>query len=246
MASARTILPVVALAGAAVLMRRPARPAGAFGGLLFEQRMAAVLCVATTCTLVQFPFAAPVYFCYVAPLVLFAICAVVAASRPLPPGFSALGLAFYLAFAAFLLQPSAIYSWWNRYHPVAMPDRLDGPRGGGLYVTAIHGAENRALVRLVTAHAKPGSYIFAAPDCPQVYFMTATRNPTRALFDFFEVRDGYDVGILHMIDSLHIPIVVLNDSAQFSRRIGGPLADSLARRFPQSAPAGRFTVRWRD
>ncbi|MFL5578386.1 MAG: ArnT family glycosyltransferase [Gemmatimonadaceae bacterium] len=246
MASARTILPVVAIAGAVSLAWHRARRAETPGGRLFEQRMAAVLCVAATCALVQYPFAAPVYFCYVAPLVLFAACAVVAASRPLPPGFAAVGLAFYLAFATLILQPSAIYSWWNRYRPVAMTDRLDGPRGGGLHVTALHGAENRELVRLVSARARPGSYIFAAPDCPQVYFMTGTRNPTRALFDFFEVPDGYDIGVLRMIDSLRIPLVVLNDSAKFSRKIEGPLADSLARRFPHAAPAGRFLVRWRD
>src|SRR5437667_9561219 len=65
--SAATLTPAIVLAGVGILWVSRAR-----GNLSSkkQQQLLLILSVTTLCNLLQFPFAAPVYFLYVAPLVL--------------------------------------------------------------------------------------------------------------------------------------------------------------------------------
>ena len=59
------------------------------------------------------------------------------------------------------------------------------PDRGGLRVGAEEQDEYERLVAELRAHASSG-YMYATPDCPEVYFLSGLRNPTRTFFDFFD------------------------------------------------------------
>ena len=87
--------------------------------------------------------------------------------------------------------------------------------------------------------------IYAAPDCPEVYFLTGYKNPTPTLFDFFDDSDGKSERLLKMIDSHPIRVVALDLKPGFSQTIGGDFYRSLVGRFPETERVGHFEVRWK-
>ena len=80
-----------------------------------QQTRALVIFVAATASLVQYPFPAPVYFCYVAPLVALAAAAVFTANGRAFHPVASLLLVFYVLFAAFRLAPGFIYRMGRSY-----------------------------------------------------------------------------------------------------------------------------------
>jgi hypothetical protein len=90
-----------------------------------------------------------------------------------------------------------------------------------------------------------GQFIYAAPDCPEVYFLTGLRNPTRTLFDFFDEQEGRTQRILNAIQNHHVNVIVVASQQPFSPPIAPDLLSALKDQFPQSAKVGRFVVRWR-
>ena len=85
------------------------------GGLTIDQQTRAlVIFVAATASLVQYPFPAPIYFCYVAPLVALAAAAVFTNGRA-PHPIASLLLVFYVLFAVFRLAPGFIYRMGRSY-----------------------------------------------------------------------------------------------------------------------------------
>jgi hypothetical protein len=189
----------------------------------------------------QFPFPAPVYFCYAAPLVILALFAAVS----LQPGFRP------AAFAPVLLLLAAFaVIWLNRgyagnigLHPeiVTFAQPLDSPRGH-INVSTEDAETYRRMVALLDAHAR-GRYVHAFPDCPEVYYLADRRNPTAANFEFFELQDERTLEALwnrHAISA-----IVMNRRPGFSPP-PSPEQWALARRlFPNSEDLGRFEVRWR-
>jgi len=79
-----------------------------------------------------------------------------------------------------------------------------------------------------------------------VYFLTGTRNPTPTLFDFFDDPVGREARVLRAIEEHDVRVVVINGSPHFSGPVPRILAESLAARYPRSAVAGRYIVRWRE
>src|SRR5206468_6712895 len=79
--SAHNLLPLFTLVGTAILWRH--READRERPLL-RQQLVAVLSAAALFTLVQFPFTVPIYFCYVAPLVILTAVALYSYLRPSP------------------------------------------------------------------------------------------------------------------------------------------------------------------
>ncbi len=104
------------------------------------------------------------------------------------------------------------------------------------------------LIPLVQQHAA-GGYIYAAPDCPKVYFLSGLRNPTRTLFDFFDNAMGRTERILNAIEAHQVKVVVIRNDRrilrQFSPSLPPDLAGALQQRFPNSATVAWFEVRWR-
>ncbi|MEO7647840.1 MAG: glycosyltransferase family 39 protein [Gemmatimonadaceae bacterium] len=245
-----TLIPVLVMAGSG-LLARAAPPewngGSAANGTLIEARrpqlVLLLLAMAAMTGLVQFPFAAPVYFCYVAPFALLAALAVMNLLPPVPRRVSGSILLFYTVFGLVFVNPGVIYT--TRFTRVTGVDfePLALARGG-IAVPRAEKTEYEELVRTVRRRAK-GAYMYAGPDSPEVYFLTGLRNPTRTIFDFFEARQGHVRRTLAAIEQQGVSVIALNHKPAFSGPLPGLLVWELRNRFPHSTIVGRFEVRWR-
>jgi hypothetical protein len=203
---------------------------------LRRQQVLLVLSVTALWSLVQFPFARPIYFFYVAPVAAIAVLAVVKArpshpnALPFPLPSSVLGL--YLLFAVVNTHP-------NREPSVPLTSAR-----GGLVVGARDAARYDSLVGLLQAHAS-GGYVYAAPDCPEVAFLAGLRNPTRTIWEFLSDTAGRTERVLAALDEHAVTAVVIKQLPPFSGALPTDLLDSLASRYPRQAVLDRFVVRWR-
>ncbi len=203
---------------------------------LRRQQVLLVLCVAALWSLVQFPFARPIYFFYVAPVAAIAVLAVVNArpshpnAVPYPVPSAVLGL--YLLFAVVNTHPS---------REPSVPLTL---ARGGLVVGARDAARYDSLVGLLQAHAS-GGYVYAAPDCPEVAFLAGLKNPTRTIWEFLSDTIGRTERVLGALDEHAVTAVAIKQLPPFSGALPPDLLDSLTSRYPREAVLDRFVVRWR-
>jgi hypothetical protein len=225
--SVRPLLPLTVLVGVWQLGRAGADPAP-----LSRQQAFLVLSVAALVSLVQFPFAAPIYFAYVAPLAALAALTVVAAEQRRLRPFPGAVLALYLVFSVVNTHPS---------HEQSAPLAL---ARGGLIVPARDAARYDSLIALLRARAT-GAYAYAAPDCPEVYFLAALRNPTRTIWDFLDDSSGRTARVLRALEAHYVTAVAIDTRPPFSGPMSPDLLDSLARRYPRREPLDVFLVRWR-
>jgi hypothetical protein len=202
-----------------------------------------LLSVTALCSLVQFPFAIPIYFCYVAPLVALTVVALLCYLRPVAPAIPVSLLVFYIAFAVVRINPSSLYGMGVKYQNYLRTAPLALERGG-LHVPDFQAAEYRELVPLLRQHAR-GDYIWASPDAPEVYFLTGRRNPTRSLFEFFDNPSDRTARILRTLDARGVTVIALNHRPEFSPQIQDDLYAGLVERYPYGKMVGRFQVRWK-
>jgi hypothetical protein len=100
------------------------------------------------------------------------------------------------------------------------------------------------LIPLVQAHAK-GESIYAAPDCPEVYFLSGLPSPMRHYFEYAEDPVGLSERTLGRIERLEVNVVAINESPRFSAPMPADLLSELEKRFPYFRNLGKFQVRWR-
>lgn len=209
-----------------------------------RQRLFLLLAACGLCALVQYPFAAPVYFFYVAPIAVLAGVAVLASW----PRLGKLGpgaiVTFYIAFAVLRIHPGFIYQMGVYFSPYDSNERLALPRGG-LDVPEDDAVVFQRIVLLLKQHAN-GAFTYATPDAPEIYFLSGLSNPTRTLFDFFDDPDGREQRILAALSKHHVNAVVINSNPGFSKVVSSTLGKELASMYPDSARLGNFTIRWRQ
>jgi len=236
--SVRPICPAVVLAGCVALRGRltPKRRA----------ELMLLLSVAALTSLIQFPYSLGVYYAYVAPFVALAATAVVTAYDGAPVRLHLAVASFYVAFAVISVHPQTT-------------DILAGPTGeramltlqrAGLEVSRKDEALYTRLVAEIQRHSAPGAFIYAAPDCPHLYFLSARRNPTRTMNDFFDPDfesdpRGRTDRILRALEEKQVPVVVINWRPAFTPSIDVALVDALRRRYPNGLELPPFSVRWR-
>ena len=204
-----------------------------------ERRFVLLATVTAFASLIQFPFTAPIYFLYVAPLLLLVIVALVQGIGKTPPQLSGVTLGFYGLFAVLLMTPGATENLG--FNTVAQHETvlLDLPRAG-LRVKRNEVELYGALIPELQARAKDGA-IWAGPDAPEVYFLGGFHNRSRAIFDFLGA--DADLSLLGHLDG--VTVVVLNRTPLFSRPLPKDLVDSLRVRFPEGHEVGHFELRWR-
>ena len=100
------------------------------------------------------------------------------------------------------------------------------------------------LDAILRQHSR-GTYIYATPDCPEVYFLYGFRNPTPTLFDVADDPVGRTERILQAIRQHDVNLVVLNQYPQFSGPVPADLRAALELEFPNSVDTGKFEVRWK-
>jgi hypothetical protein len=238
-ASVAQAIPLAVLGGAAILWLQPRTE----DVTRWEQSFL-LLAIAGFSSLIGFPAALPVYFCYSAPLALLAIISALRLAGGPPQPLASLLTLYYAAFALLLLNTQSIHELgWTVARPEPLKP-LDLPRGRVL-VPASDAVEYEAVVATLTAHAR-GSFTFAGPDLPEIYFLAGLQNPTRSLFDFLEPSATRTERVLGAIDDNHITAVVTNEKVRYSSPLSPELEAGLESRFPVTRTVGRLTVRWRE
>ena len=236
------VSPLVAVLGAGLLIRssriRKIRAVPL-------QRLFLVLAVAGTCSLIQFPLVFPIYFCYVAPLVLLsAVASISIVDRP-PRLLIASTFIFSLLFAIWEVTPGFIYNFGRNFSPDIQTVRLNLERAGGLRVDARSAGEYAQLNSLIRQNAH-GESILAAPNCPEVYFLYGFQPPNRDFFSFSNDSRQETASVLRTLAINHINLVVVNHRvSMFIPAVSDDLAKMLEREFPNSEKAGDFEVRWK-
>jgi hypothetical protein len=238
--SISTAIPAIVLAGAAILWDsradRKLTP-------LRRQQLVLLLSVTALCSLVEFPYYNPIYFCYAAPLAILAVAGLFASLRR-PPGLAlAVLVIFYLLFAVVRFTPMMLCRDWG-FGECHQLGRLTLERGGMLLVTKEEALLFDELIPLIQTHAR-GKFMYATPGCPEVYFLSGLRNPTRTLFELFDDPVGRTERILDALQSHGVNIVALNEAGFRDEPIEPALRTAIEQRFPQSQEIGDFEVRWK-
>ena len=192
--------------------------------------------------LFQYPFAAPIYFCYAAPLIILALFGAVHLQNRFSPVHA---VPVFAAIAAF-----AVLSANRGYGDTigAMPEvrRFDHPLNiprAHLVVGADDASTYSTVVQLVKKHGR-GQFIHAFPDCPEMYFLTGRRNPTPANFDFFYPLSDHAVAQLWR--DRDIDLIVINHLPRFSPTVSAAQLAGARRAFPAGVRVRQFEVRWRE
>lgn len=215
-----------------------------------RQQTFLIVTVAATGGLLLFPSAAALYFCYVAPLLILGLAALGSMRKRAEPVAIGALLGFYLVFALWLHPPAFFQQRMTDWgHPLDLqPIAL--ARAGGIRAPAHVAREFEDLVHVVREHAQ-GKYIYATPDCPEVYFLSGFRNPTGTIFELLDPDFLYPMvrtdRIMSTLRERQVNLVVLGPDTYAS--LSGPvppcLRASLDARYPRHAMVGNFEVRWR-
>jgi len=235
----RTLIPILVVLGAWLLLRGPSTE------LLAERRQRVFLLLAITAltSLVQFPFTAPIYLLYVAPLAILALVGLVGLRPPPSPIVAPALVTFYLLFGLLWINTGYVWQMGEHYVLDDQHYELRLPRAR-IEVSAEDRDIFERLVATVQEHAR-GEYIYATPDCPEVYFLSGLKNPTRTLFDFFDDPEHRTTRVVGTLEEKQIKVVVLNRASLFTRGIPLELEAAVRRLYPAADTIGRFEVRWR-
>ena len=214
---------------------------------LRRQQAFLLVAIATLCALIQFPMSTVLYFYHVAPLEILAILALVSLWDLVPgPELGSL-LVFYLLFAVWLHTPG-YFAGTARYEPGhSVPlQHLAIARASDIRVPPEQAGPLDRVIRIVKEHAG-GLYIYAAPDQPEIYFLSGLRNPTRDLLDYLDPDLTSPLArtarIMNDIQNHGVNVVVIGRGP--SGPIPVALRAGLDAEFPHSLRTGPYEVRWR-
>jgi hypothetical protein len=238
--SAWGAIPVLALFTAFVLLRkREAREFVSEG----DQYLFLLYAMTALFSLIQFPYAQVIYFCYGAPLAALLAASLVSRLSCPPRTVLCAAAAFYVIFPIFVIRSHYIGS---RYHVDFDSTLLNLPRAGPLRVSKTEAAEFEELIPFVRNVAGQNP-IFAGPDSPEVYFLSDIQNKTPFLFDSLRDSRDYEREVQSLFDSSDsIKVAVLNDTLGTATHQLLILRSLVLPRFPHSRKIGSFTVYWRS
>jgi len=194
----------------------------------------ALLATAGLWGLVQFPYAAPAYFFYAAPLVVLATVAATTTGVVRRGPVLSLLTAVYLFLGVGYVAGVA---WTGT-------TELGGPRGG-IEVSEPDAALYGELALLVRARAAGGG-LWAGPDAPEVYFLSGVRNPTPTLYEFLDRVPTTPERLTALLDAARVRVAVLNTRPLFSQPLDPRTLEHLVSAFPRSRTLGPYVVRWRE
>ncbi len=237
--SIRSALPAATLAGCALIVFGDDRLTERH-----RQQIFLLFSVAALGSLIQYPYAFAIYFCYFAPVAILAVHHLLAAHPAAPRRLALVLASFYLLFALGWMHTGSIRALGSYRLPIQRLARLE-VRGSGLRVPIADRDRYRSIVELVRRHTEKGSYIYAAPDCPEIYFLSDRLNPSGTLYDFFEIENGRVDRILRMLDEFEVSMVVINMRPEFSQKIHSDLKKVLMREYPRSERIDHFVVAWK-
>ena len=231
--SAATLTPVLVLVAVALVYRGLRSNSVS----TLRQRQIVVLCsVAALCSLVQYPFAAPIYLCYSLPLTLLAATAIVGTVKRQPATYLLPAIAgFYLVFGVVTLVPDYIYELTHKVGPM---QELRIPRAGGLNVE--YASDMTDFIHFLQQHSANG-LMYAGNDCPELYFLADLKNVTR------DDTGASPEEILHAVRSTNLNLVVINNAPFFPQAVmRDDVRAEVQQRFPNHRQFGIFEVFWKQ
>jgi len=244
----RNLIPGVVVVGVGVLLAQSRHP----------DRLAVYLLLAVTalCSLVQYPYAYGTYFFFVAPLMVVAALYVVAWAPWVPKMLCGTLLAFAIALAVVRL-PQPDPRLLNGHNCPDFPTATLDLARCGFRVYAEDARVYQELVSLICAHTLDGQFIYAAPDCPEVYFLSGRGNPTRTFYELFDQSAGdRRVGAPALRYAPYVDLVVVNHAPAFTPPLDDTTLAALRAQYPHQRvlygsrrpgveATPRFTVLWR-
>jgi hypothetical protein len=189
----------------------------------------------------QFPFAAPTYFAYVAPLAILTAIAAAAHFGALPRlNTAALILA---GFAGIVLRVGTLRNLG--FYPLRgdYTHRLAVPRGG-LLVTAYDSSRYKYLLDLVAQHRGNGT-VYAGPELPEVYFLSGQRSPGRDSYSLFATPVGDSTELPGLFSTNAANVIVIKRRPLFSPPLRDDIYEWLSIRYPLGQRMDTLEVRWR-
>jgi hypothetical protein len=236
----RALAPFVVVLGAVAILRR-CRPEDNVPASI----VLPIVLVGSFATLVQFPFAAPVYFCYAVPLVLLVAIASLRHlgldARFLPP-LVLVGLAI---FGVRQLDNQSMLSLGYEY--VADPHTaiLDDDRAS-IRVLPEDRRDYARITELVRQNLR-GETLFAGPDAAELYFLTEARNPTRSIMDFLDTSDSTKGHrLIRLLQADDVSVVVLNHAPEQSSPLTPQTVERIRSMYRHGEGVGHFEVRWNE
>jgi hypothetical protein len=207
-----------------------------------DERLFALLAVTAYVSLVQVPYSSPLYFLYIAPLVLLCVAAVADRLSVAPLGMrSVVSPALFLAlFGGVVLNRQPAFRIGSGFVPGDRFARLALP-GSGLNVIAKDSVDYARVDSLVRAHGG-GRIGYAGPDAPEMYVFFESPGLPFTYYDFLE-RPPRRTDISRAVTGE--PVIVVNRNPAFSPPIQPATLDWLRGEFPNGRIVGRFEVRWR-
>ena len=212
-------------------------------------------------SLVQFPYSLGIYFCYAAPFPVLALSSALHLRRESPRPLFLCVLCLYLGFALVWLNHGRIQRIGVQFVAQAnsapmLLSRCD------LRVTESQASLYNRVISEVVAHSQDDDFIYATTDCPEIYFLSGRRNPTRTFYEFldpdFQAPPSERVArISAILEQCKVGVVVLHWEGGSSGPPSLEMALAIAERFPHmrhffrnsSVASGEepvFTVAWRD
>ena len=223
------LIPVLGVVGLVVARRRQTDGAD-------RRPVVLLLLLVAFGSLVQFPFGAPIYYCYIAPLV--ALAAVASMSHAGIHG-GVLPAAVLVAFTVFgfvWLGPGLHGDTRSVVLDKAIASIRVSPRDKDVYLRA---------TRLLERHST-GRFIFAGPDAPELYYLSGLENPTRSLFDYRDQsRSGTGAQLLRTLAKKGVTAIAINLEPPFSDPLRPAMLAKLRVRYPHGEHVGNFDIRWR-
>jgi hypothetical protein len=240
--SVRSLAVVAVLAGCAILFQSFRTCAVAENQC---QILLLLLIMTALVSLIQFPFTAPIYFVYTTPLITLTLLAVVMVQPRAPRLLHAGILGSYFFFAVFWANTGYVWDFGSRYSSYQPGSVLNTERAG-IRVMDVDKALYGRMIDLIREHRGSTDYMYATPDCPEVYFLAGMRNPTRAIFDFLSRSKNEPAKLLELLKAKNVNVVAINERPYFSGVLSPKLRALLMDRFPFSVDLGQFTVRWKE
>jgi hypothetical protein len=209
-----------------------------------KERTFLLLAVLGLNSLIQFPFSAPIYFLYIAPLLFLAVRALMRGHRETRLGINIAISIPVLLFAVLRVTPGFIFNMGVCYAPDSQKYRLLLSRASGLRVSPAEGKGYEQLVSAIKEHSLR-SRIYAGPDSPQIYFLSYKPNPTRTLFDFLADPEKRDAAIRQVLMDETTRVAVIRTEPDFSDPLSPALQDLVRELYPNAQRFGPFELRWR-
>ena len=253
----RPLVPMLAVVGCVALAKKEGMNAA------IGHRRMLFLCLAMSAmvSLVQFPYSFAVYFCYASPVIIVAYAALAKVQDCYPSRIHLCVLGLYLGFALVWLNHGHVRRIGITYAPRHDDVGIANPRFG-LRTSQSQADLYGEVIAEVQRHSTIGSYIYATTDCPEIYFLSDRKNPTRTFYDFFEAdyaaasQSRVD-RILQMLETHAIDVVVFQWQGEFSGPPPFELCNAIAPRYPNAKhfvrdpdvnPNGEptFSVVWRE